>query len=75
MTGVDALAETLASIQSGGNMLATIDQPWPKVLDMLVKDVQAYQTDGTMPKENFVAVDVTLVNKDNAADTTPSDKL
>ena len=42
---------------------------------MLIKDVQAYQSDGTMPAENFVAVDVTLVNKDNAADTTPSDKL
>lgn len=75
VTGVDALAETLASIESGGNMLATIDQPWPLVLDMMIKDVQAYQADGTMPAEDFVAVDVTLVNKDNAADTTPSDKL
>lgn len=75
VTGVDALAETLASIQKGGNMLATIDQPWPTVLDMLVKDVQAYQKDGTMPAKNFVAVDVTLVTVDNAATTTPSDKL
>ena len=75
VTGVDALAETLAAIEAGGNMLATIDQPWPLVLDMLIKDVQAYQSDGTMPAEDFVAVDVTLVNKDNAADTTPSDKL
>ncbi|WP_375386395.1 sugar ABC transporter substrate-binding protein [uncultured Microbacterium sp.] len=75
VTGVDALAETLASIEAGGNMLGTIDQPWPKVLDMLVTDVQAYQKDGAMPAENFVAVDVTLVNKDNAAQTTPSDKL
>lgn len=75
VTGVDALAETLAAIQKGGNMLATIDQPWPTVLDMLIKDVQAYQKDGTMPAENFVAVDVTLVTVDNAATTTPSDKL
>lgn len=75
VTGVDALSETLASIESGGNMLATIDQPWPKVLEMLITDVQAYQKDGTMPAKNFVAVDVTLVTKDNAADTTPSDKL
>lgn len=75
VTGVDALSETLAAIEAGGNMLATIDQPWPLVLDMLIKDVQAYEADGTMPAENFVAVDVTLVNKDNAADTTPSDKL
>lgn len=75
VTGVDALSETLAAIEAGGNMLATIDQPWPLVLDMMIKDVQAYQADGTMPAEDFVAVDVTLVNKDNAADTTPSDKL
>lgn len=75
VTGVDALAETLAAIEAGGNMLATIDQPWPLVLDMLIKDVQAYEADGTMPAEPFVAVDVTLVNKDNAADTTPSDQL
>jgi ABC-type sugar transport system substrate-binding protein len=75
VTGVDALAETLAAIEAGGNMLATIDQPWPVVLDMLMEDVLAYQEDGTMPAENFVAVDVTLVTVDNAADTTPSDQL
>lgn len=75
VTGVDALAETLAAIEAGGNMLATIDQPWPAVLDMLIEDVVAYQEDGTLPDENFVAVDVTLVTKENAADTTPSDKL
>lgn len=75
VTGVDALAETLAAIEAGGNMLATIDQPWPVVLDMLIADVEAYRADGTMPAENFVAVDVTLVTVDNAADTTPSDQL
>ena len=75
VTGVDALAETLAAIEKGGNMLATIDQPWPLVLDMLLKDVKAYQADGTMPAEGFVDVDVTLVTKENAADTTPSDQL
>ncbi|MCR2762894.1 sugar ABC transporter substrate-binding protein [Microbacterium sp. zg.B48] len=75
VTGVDALAETLASIEAGGNMLATIEQPWPAVLDMLIEDVQAYQEDGELPAENFVAVDVTLVTKENAADTTPSDQL
>ena len=75
VTGVDALSETLAAIEKGGNMLATIDQPWPLVLDMLIKDVKAYQADGTLPAESFVDVDVTLVTKENAADTTPSDKL
>jgi ABC-type sugar transport system substrate-binding protein len=75
VTGVDALSETLAAIEAGGNMLATIDQPWPVVLDMLVKDVENYRKDGKLPAENFVAVDVTLVTKENAADITPSDKL
>jgi ABC-type sugar transport system substrate-binding protein len=75
VTGVDALSETLAAIQAGGNMLATIDQPWPDVLDMLVKDVEDYRKNGKLPAENFVAVDVTLVTKENAADITPSDKL
>ena len=75
VTGVDALSETLAAIEKGGNMLATIDQPWPLVLDMLIKDVVAFQEDGTLPAKDFVDVDVTLVTKENAADTTPSDKL
>lgn len=75
VTGVDALSESIAAIQADGNFLATIEQPWPSILDMLIKDVQAYQADGTLPAEKFVAVDVTLVNKDNAADVTPSDKL
>ncbi|QEW04513.1 sugar ABC transporter substrate-binding protein [Microbacterium lushaniae] len=75
VTGVDALAETLAAIEAGGNMMATIDQPWPAVLDMLIEDVRAYQEDGELPAENFVDVDVTLVTKENAADTTPSDQL
>ncbi len=75
VTGVDALSETLAAIEKGGNMLATIDQPWPVVLDMLIKDVVAFQKDGTLPAKDFVDVDVTLVTKENAADTTPSDKL
>jgi len=75
VTGVDALSETIAAIEAGGNMLATIEQPWPAVLDMLVKDVEEYRKSGTLPAKDFVAVDVTLVTKENAADITPSDKL
>ncbi|NYE18292.1 sugar ABC transporter substrate-binding protein [Microbacterium immunditiarum] len=75
VTGVDALAETIAAIEAGGNMLATIEQPWPTVLDMLVEDVENYRETGELPAERFVAVDVTLVTKENAADITPSDKL
>lgn len=75
VTGVDALSESIAAIEKDGNFLATIEQPWPSILDMLIKDAQAFQADGTLPAEKFVAVDVTLVTKDNAADITPSDKL
>lgn len=75
VTGVDALAETIAAIEAGGNMLATIEQPWPTVLDMLVEDVEKYRETGELPSKRFVAVDVTLVTKENAADITPSDKL
>lgn len=75
VTGVDALAETLSQIQAGGNMLGTVEQPWPDVLGQLVTAVEAYRKDGTKPGKNFVAVDVTFVTKDNAAGITPSDKL
>ncbi|MDQ1129651.1 sugar ABC transporter substrate-binding protein [Microbacterium sp. SORGH_AS_0888] len=75
VTGVDALAESIAAIQKGGNFLATVEQPWPQILDDVFTQMQAYQKDKTLPSTNFKAVDVTLVTKDNAASITPSDKL
>lgn len=74
-TGVDALAESIAAIESDGPMIATVEQPWPSILDMLIEQVEAYLADGTMPSENFEAVPITLVTVDNAADITPSDQL
>ena len=75
VTGVDATSEAIAGIQAEGAFLATVEQPWPSILDSLMEHVLAYQEDGTMPDENFEAVATTLVNKENAADITPSDKL
>ncbi|THG29950.1 sugar ABC transporter substrate-binding protein [Naasia lichenicola] len=75
VTGSDATSEAIAAIEAGGSFLATINQPWPEVLDTVTDDIIAFQKDGTMPAENFVAVDTTLVDKANAADITPSDKL
>lgn len=75
VTGVDALSEAIAAVQADGNLLATVEQPWPSVLDQTIELVQAYQKDGTLPAKKFIAVDVTLVTKANAADITPSDKL
>jgi ribose transport system substrate-binding protein len=75
VTGVDATSEAIAGIQAEGAFLATVEQPWPSILDSLMEHVLAYQEDGTMPDENFEAVATTLVNKANAADITPSDKL
>ncbi|GAA1957839.1 sugar ABC transporter substrate-binding protein [Microbacterium deminutum] len=75
VTGVDAVSESLAQIQQGGAMLATVEQPWPSILDKVTAAMSAYQKDGTLPSKNFEAVATTLVTKDNAADITPSDKL
>jgi ribose transport system substrate-binding protein len=75
VTGVDAVSESIAAIEAGGAFLATIEQPWPSILDEVVAAIEAYRGDGSMPSTNFKAVGVVLVNKDNAADITPSDQL
>lgn len=75
VTGVDAVSESIAAIEAGGSFLATIEQPWPSILDDVIAAIEAYRADGTMPSNNFKAVPTTLVNKSNAADITPSDQL
>ena len=75
VTGVDAVAEAIAQIEAGGAMLATVEQPWPSILDMVIEAMVAYQESGDLPAENYEAVDTTLVTADNAADITPSDQL
>jgi ribose transport system substrate-binding protein len=75
VTGVDATSEAIAGIEAQGAFLATVEQPWPSILDMLMEHVLAYQEDGTMPDSNFEAVGTTLVTIDNASTITPSDKL
>ena len=75
VTGVDAVSEAIAQIQAGGSMLATVEQPWPSILDQVIEAMVAYQEDGTLPEENFEAVDTTLVTAENAAEITPSDQL
>jgi ribose transport system substrate-binding protein len=75
VTGCDATSEAIAQIQSGGAFLATVNQPWPEILDMVTKDLTTYQKDHKLPSKKFEAVDVTIVDKSNAASITPSDKL
>ena len=75
VTGVDATSEAIAGIEAGGAFLATVEQPWPSIVDSVILAVQDYQKDGTLPSSNFEAVATTLVNKANAATITPSDKL
>ena len=75
VTGVDATSEAIAGIEADGSFLATVEQPWPSILDSVLEHMLAYQEDGTMPETNFEAVDTTLVNKANAATITPSDQL
>jgi ABC-type sugar transport system substrate-binding protein len=75
VTGVDATSEALAEITAGGNFLATIEQPWPAILDTVIGYILTYQKDGSLPSTNFETVGTTLVNKVNAGKITPSDKL
>jgi ribose transport system substrate-binding protein len=75
VTGCDATSEAIAQIQSGGAFLATVNQPWPEILDTVTEDMTTYQKTQELPKENFEAVDVTIVDAANAATITPSDKL
>jgi ribose transport system substrate-binding protein len=75
VTGVDATSEAIAEILGGGAFLATIEQPWPTILDSLLVHIKAYQADGTLPASNYEAVDTTLVDSSNADSITPSDKL
>jgi ABC-type sugar transport system substrate-binding protein len=75
VTGVDATSEAIAQIQTDGAMIATVEQPWPAILDSLVAHVSAYQADNKLPAKNFEVVKTTLVDKSNAANITPSEKL
>lgn len=75
VTGVDATSEAIAEITAGGNFLATIEQPWPAILDTVIGYIVTYQKDGSLPSTNFETVGTVLVNKVNAAKITPSDKL
>jgi ribose transport system substrate-binding protein len=75
VTGVDAVSEAIAAIEAQGAFLATVEQPWPSILDSLLEHVLAYQESGTLPESNFEAVGTTLVTIDNASTITPSDKL
>lgn len=75
VTGVDAVSESIAAIEADGAFLATIEQPWPSILDDVIAAIEAYRGDGSMPSVNYDAVPTVLVNKANAADITPSDQL
>jgi len=75
VTGCDATSEAIAQIQSGGAFLATVNQPWPEILDTVTEDLTTFQKDGELPSENFDAVDITVVDAANASTITPSDKL
>jgi ABC-type sugar transport system substrate-binding protein len=75
VTGVDATSEAIAEIQAGGGFLATIEQPWPSILETVIGYMVAYQKDGTLPAKAFEAVETNIVDISNAATITPSDKL
>ena len=73
--GGGALIGSLLDERTNGAFLATVNQPWPEILDTVTEDLTTYQKSGDLPKEKFQAVDVTVVNAANASTITPSDKL
>jgi ABC-type sugar transport system substrate-binding protein len=73
VTGVDAVGIALAEIKKNGPFAATVVQDWPKVLDLVVDDMEAYAESGAKPAGNFVETDVTLVDSTNVNDTEPTD--
>ncbi|GGA69539.1 hypothetical protein GCM10011490_20210 [Pseudoclavibacter endophyticus] len=73
VTGVDAVGIGLDAISSGGPMIATVVQPWPDVMQTVMDAMGEFAADGTLPSENFVAVDVTLVDSSNVDEIEPTD--
>ncbi|GAA1682536.1 hypothetical protein GCM10010977_30270 [Citricoccus zhacaiensis] len=72
VTGVDALGVAVEEIKKDGPFYASVHQDWFSVVDVVVEDIEAYRADGTLPEENFVEVEGELIDRNNAADFTPS---
>jgi ABC-type sugar transport system substrate-binding protein len=76
VSGVDAISEGVSAIEKGDSPMAvSTSQGWPDIMNTVLDAMATYQKSGDLPKDNYQAVKVTLVTKDNAADITPSDAL
>lgn len=73
VSGVDAVGIALAEIKKEGPFYATVVQDWPKVLEIVLDAMKAYAADGTMPSETFIETEVTLVDRSNVNEITPTD--
>ena len=62
VTGVDAMSEAIAAIQAGGAFLATVEQPWPSILDIADRGHPRVPGERHAARSNFEAMDTTLVN-------------
>ncbi|ODT11563.1 MAG: hypothetical protein ABS61_03420 [Microbacterium sp. SCN 70-18] len=74
VTGVDAIGAAVAKIQEDGPFYATVIQPFGDILDVVMTEMEAFAADGVMPSTNFVEVDVTLVDRNNAATVEATDQ-
>jgi ribose transport system substrate-binding protein len=72
-TGVDAVGIALAEIKKEGPFYATVIQPWPEVLDMVLDYMSEFAESGELPAENFIETDVILVDRNNVDDVEPTD--
>jgi ABC-type sugar transport system, periplasmic component len=74
VTGVDAIGIALDAIKNGSPLRATVLQPWPEVLQVVIDAMEVYAVDGELPAENFVTIGVTLVDASNVDEIAPTDQ-
>ncbi|MGO1770444.1 MAG: sugar ABC transporter substrate-binding protein [Microbacterium sp.] len=72
VTGVDALAQTVEKIKQDGPMYATESQDWIGVVDDMIGYMGDYAESAQLPEENFIEVEPTLVDRDNADEFEPT---
>ncbi|GER23773.1 sugar ABC transporter substrate-binding protein [Zafaria cholistanensis] len=72
VTGVDALGIAVNEIKKDGPFYGSVFQDWTSVVDQVVGDMDAYQKSGTLPSENFVEVEGTLIDRSNVDGFTPA---
>lgn len=56
----------VAEVKKGGPFVATVRQDWPTIIGDLVSGMDTYFTKGSLPAKNYIEIEGTLINKENA---------